>query len=182
VDTGTANCALSGTLILTASNVGTCTVRAVKDGGINYFTETTTATIYWMTFVNRYTNSGPTTPTDLGLSGSTGFEKRTYETFTVLSFANGSGTAVTSAAKDSVIRIIGTGFNSSDDTTEVIIGFFSIPKSSLTFNTTNPLANYVQFTLPDNADLDLGANEVAMKSRKGWAYASGLLTVTAAGS
>jgi hypothetical protein len=76
------------------------------------------------------------------------------------------------------MRIIGTGFNSGDETTEVIIGFFSIPKSSLTFNTTNPLANYVEFTLPNSADLDLGANDVAMKSRKGWAFASGLLTIT----
>jgi hypothetical protein len=114
----------------------------------------------------------------LGLSGSTGFERRSYETFTVLSLANGSGSAVTSAAKGSVMRIIGTGFNSSDDTTEVIIGFFSIPKSSLTFNTTNPLANYVEFTLPNSSDLDGGANDVAMKSRKGWAFAPSLLNVT----
>jgi hypothetical protein len=178
VDAGTANCAFSGTLILTASQVGTCTVRAVKDGGVNYFAETTTAIIYWMTFINRYTPSAPTTPTDLGLSGSTAIEKRTYETFTVLSFANGSGTAVTSAAKGSVMQIIGTGFDASDETTEVIIGFFSIPSSSLVFDTTNPLANFVQFTLPNSSDLDLGANDVAMKSRKGWAFASGLLTVT----
>jgi hypothetical protein len=178
VDAGTANCALSGTLILTATQVGTCSVRAVRDGGINYFAETTTATIYWITFVNRYASAGPTTPTDLGLSGSTGFEIRAYETFTVLSFANGSGSAVTSAAKGSVIRVIGTGFNSSDETTEVIIGFLSIPKSSLTFNTTNPLANYVEFTLPNSSDLDAGANDVAMKSRKGWAFAPGLLNVT----
>jgi hypothetical protein len=178
VDTGTAGCTLSGILILTATNVGTCTVRAVKDGEVNYFAETTTATIYWINFINRYTPSAPTTPTDLGLSGSTGFEKRSYETFTVLSFANGSGTAITNVARNSVMRVIGTGFNAGDETTEVIIGFFSIPKSSLTFNTTNPLANYVEFTLPNSADLDLGANDVAMKSRKGWAYASGLLTIT----
>jgi hypothetical protein len=178
VDTGTAGCALSINAILTATQLGTCSVRAVKDGGVNYFNETATATIYWMNFINRYTNPGPTTPTDLGLSGSTGFERRSYETFTVLSFANGSGTAVTSAAKGSVMQIIGTGFDASDTTTEVIIGFFSIPRSSLTFNTTNPLANYVEFTLPNSSDLDLGANDVAMKSRKGWAFASGLLTVT----
>jgi hypothetical protein len=82
------------------------------------------------------------------------------------------------AARDQLgdFRVIGTGFNSSDETTEVIIGFSSIPKSSLTFNTSNPAANYVQFTVP--TDLDLGANDVAMKSRKGWAFASGVLTVT----
>jgi hypothetical protein len=178
VDTGTAGCALSGILILTATNAGTCTVRAVKDGGSNYFTETTTATIYWIPFINRYIASAPATPTDLGLSGSTVITKITYETFTVLSFANGSGTAVTSAAKNTVMRIIGTGFDSNDATTEVIIGFLSIPRSSLTINTTNPLANYVEFTLPNSSDLDAGANDVAMKSRKGWAFASGLLTIT----
>jgi hypothetical protein len=178
IDTGTAGCALSISAILTATQVGTCSVRAVKDGGVNYFAETATATIYWMNFINRYTNSGPTTPTDLGLSGSTGYEKRTYETFTVLSFANGSGTAVTSVAKGSVMRIIGTGFDTTDATTEVIIGFFSIPWSSLTIDTTNPLANYVEFTLPNSSDLDAGANDVAMKSRKGWAFAPSQLTVT----
>jgi hypothetical protein len=150
----------------------------VKDGGVNYFNETATATIYWMKFINRYTSSGHTTPTDLGLSGSTGYERRSYETFTVLSFANGSGSAVTSVAKGSVMRIIGTGFNASDETTEVIIGFFSIPKTSLTFDTTNPLANFVEFTLPNSSEVDAGANDVAMKSRKGWAYAPGLLNVT----
>jgi hypothetical protein len=178
VDAGTAGCALSGILILTATNVGTCTVRAVKEGGENYFAETTTATIYWINFINRYTSSAPATPTDLSLSGSTAITKITYETFTVLSFANGSGTAVTSAAKNTVMRIIGTGFDASDATTEVIIGFFSIPKSSLIFDTTNPLANYVEFTLPNSSDLDAGTNDVAMKSRKGWAFASGLLTIT----
>jgi hypothetical protein len=176
VDTGTAGCALSISAILTATQVGTCSVRAVKDGGVNYFAETTTATIYWITFINRYSTSGPTTPTDLGLSGSTAIEKRTYEAFTVLSFANGSGTAVTSVSMNSVMRIIGTGFNSSDETTEVIIGFSSIPRSSLTFNTSDPAANYVQFTVP--SDLDLGTNDVAMKSRKGWAFAPSLLNVT----
>jgi hypothetical protein len=178
VDSGTAGCALSGILILTATNAGTCTVRAVKDGGANYFTETTTSTIYWIPFINRYIASAPATPTDLALSGSTVITKITYETFTVLSFANGSGSAVTSATKGSVMRIIGTGFNSSDETTEVIIGFFSIPKSSLTFNTTNPLANYVEFTLPNSSDLDAGSNDIAMKSRKGWAFAPSQLNVT----
>jgi hypothetical protein len=175
---GTANCTLTNMMFINSTSPGKCDVRVTKAADFNYFMETATATIYWIPFINRYTNPGPTTPTDLGLSGSTGFERRSYETFTVLSFANGSGTAVTSAAKGSVMRIIGTGFDASDDTTEVIVGFFSIPRSSLVFDTTNPLANFVQFTLPNSSDLDLGANDVAMKSRKGWAFASGLLTVT----
>jgi hypothetical protein len=163
-------------LFITATNTGTCDVRVEKAGTLNYFAESTTATIYWITFVNRYIPSLPTTPTDFGLSGSVAIEKRSYEAFTVSSFASGSGSPITSAAMSSVMRVIGTGFNSSDETTEVIIGFSSIPTSSLTFNTSDPAANYVQFTVPD--DLDLGANDVALRSRKGWAFASGVLTIT----
>jgi len=176
VSGGSADCSMVQDLFITAASVGTCDVRVEKAGTVNYFAESTTATIYWMTFVNRYIPSVPATPTDFGLAGSVAIEKRSYETFTVSSFANGSGSAVTSAAMNSVMRIIGTGFNSGDETTEVIIGFSSIPKSALTFNTSDPAANYVQFTVP--TDLDLGTNDVAMKSRKGWAFASGLLTVT----
>jgi len=175
---GTANCSLTNMIFITASTSGICTVSVTKAADFNYNLQSATATIYWIPFINRYTSSGPTTPTDLGLSGSTGYERRSYETFTVLSFANGSGTAVTSAAKNTVMRIIGTGFDTNDATTEVIIGFLSIPRSSLTIDTTNPLANYVEFTLPNSSDLDAGANDVAMKSRKGWAFAPSLLNVT----
>lgn len=175
---GSANCSLTNMIFITASTSGTCTVSVTKAADFNYNLQSATATIYWIPFINRYTSSGPTTPTDLGLSGSTSYERRSYETFTVLSFANGSGSAATSVAKGSVMRIIGTGFNPSDETTEVIIGFFSIPKTSLTFDTTNPLANFVEFTLPNSSELDAGANDVAMKSRKGWAFAPSLLNVT----
>jgi hypothetical protein len=176
VSGGSAGCSMVQDLFITAASVGTCEVQVEKAGTSNYFAESTTATIYWMTFINRYIPSLPTTPTDLGLSGSVAIEKRSYEAFTVSSFTNGSGSAVTSAAMNSVMRVIGTGFNSSDETTEVIIGFSSIQKSSLIFDTSDPAANYVQFTVPN--DLDVGANDVAMKSRKGWAFASGLLTIT----
>ena len=174
VDTGTAGCALSGILILTATNAGTCTVRAVKDGGSNYFTETTTATIYWIPFINRYIASGPSTPTDLGLSGSTAFTKLTYESFTVLSFANGSGIAVSSASVGSILRIIGTGFNASDSTTEVFFGMISVSAPLLAFNVVNPLANYIQLTVPTDAETD----RVVIRSSKGWATSPGTLTIT----
>jgi len=174
VDTGTAGCALSGILILTATNAGTCTVRAVKDGGSNYFMETTTATIYWIPFINRYIASAPATPTDLGLSGSTAFTKLTYETFTVLSFANGSGSAVSSASVGSILRIIGTGFNASDSTTEVFFGMTSVSAPLLAFNVVNPLANYIQLTVPTDAETD----RVVIRSSKGWATSPGTLTIT----
>jgi hypothetical protein len=175
---GSAGCSIAQDFLISATNIGTCDVRVEKAGTLNYFSESTTATIYWITFVNRYLPAAPTTPTDLGLSGSVAIEKRSYETFTVSSFANGSGAAVTSVPMNSTMRIIGTGFNSSDETTEVIIGFSSIQKSSLTFDTSNPAANYVQFTVPD--DLDLGSNDVVMRSRKGWAVASTPLAITGA--
>lgn len=173
---GSAGCSITQDFFISATNVGTCDVRVEKAGTLNYFSESTTATIYWITFINRYIPAAPTTPTDLGLSGSVSIEKRSFEAFTVSSFANGSGGAVTSVPMNSIMRIIGTGFNSSDETTEVIIGFSSIQKSSLTFDTSNPAANYVQFMVPD--DLDLGANDVVMRSRKGWAIASAQLTIT----
>jgi hypothetical protein len=173
-DTGTANCTLSSDMFVTASNVGICTVRAVKNGGINYFTETATVTIYWMSFIDRYINVAPSTPTDLGLSGSTAFTKLTYETFTVLSFANGSGSAVTSASIGSILRIIGTGFNASDSTTEVFFGMTSVSAPLLAFNVTNPLANYIQLTVPVDAETD----RVIIRSTKGWATSPGILTIT----
>ena len=149
-------------------------MRAVKDGGSNYFTETTTATIYWIPFINRYIASGPSTPTDLGLSGSTAFTKLTYETFTVLSFANGSGSAVSSASVGSILRIIGTGFNASDSTTEVFFGMTSVSAPLLAFNVVNPLANYIQLTVPTDAETD----RVVIRSSKGWATSPGTLTIT----
>lgn len=173
-DTGTANCTLSNDMFVTASSVGICTVRAVKDGGVNYFTETATVTIYWMSFIDRYINVAPSTPTDLGLSGSTAITKFTYETFTVLSFANGSGSAVTSASIGSILRIIGTGFNASDSTTEVFFGMTSVSAPLLAFNVTNPLANYIQLTVPVDAETD----RVVVRSAKGWATSPGTLTIT----
>ena len=161
-------------MFVTASSVGICTVRAVKDGGVNYFTETATVTIYWMSFIDRYINVAPSTPTDLGLSGSTAITKFTYETFTVLSFANGSGSAVTSASIGSTLRIIGTGFNASDSTTEVFFGMTSVPASSLAFNVVDPLANYIQVTVPTDAETD----RVVIRSTKGWATSPGILTIT----
>ncbi|CAN2209946.1 Concanavalin A-like lectin/glucanases superfamily [Candidatus Nanopelagicaceae bacterium] len=174
VETGTANCTLTNAMFLTATTQGTCSVRAVKSGGINYFDETTTATIYWITFRTNYANGAAGGSTGITLTGETSITKLTYETFTVLSFANGSGGAITSASVGSVLRVIGTGFNASDSTTEVFFGMTSVPASSLTFNVVDPLANYVQLTVPVDAETD----RVVMRSRKGWATSPGTLTIT----
>jgi hypothetical protein len=137
--------------------------------------ETATATIYWIQFVDRYTNSGPTSPTDLALSGGTAVEKRTYETFTVLSFADETGTAVTSIKANTKLRVIGTGFVSTDTGTEVYFGIASVPHAGLTFNTLDPMANYVLLTVPTDAETD----RVLMYSTgKRWATPSpGVLTI-----
>jgi hypothetical protein len=170
---GTANCTLTNIMFINATTPGKCDVRVTKAADFNYFMETATATIYWIQFVDRYTNSGPTSPTDLALSGGTAVEKRTYETFTVLSFADETGTAVTSIKANTKLRVIGTGFVASDGTTEVYFGLASVPSSGLTFNTLDPMANYVLLTVPEDAETD----KVLMHSAKGWATSPVTLTI-----
>jgi hypothetical protein len=58
---GTANCALTNMIFITASTSGICTVSVTKAADFNYNLEVATSTIYWIQFVDRYTNSGPTT-------------------------------------------------------------------------------------------------------------------------
>jgi hypothetical protein len=170
---GTASCTLTNLMFINATTPGKCEVRVTKAADFNYFMETATATIYWIQFVDRYTNSGPTSPTDLAISGGTAVEKRTYETFTVLSFADETGTAVTSIKANTKLRVIGTGFVENDGTTQVFFGIESVSHSGLTFNTLNPLANYVLLTVPTDAETD----RVVMRSAKGWATSPGTLTI-----
>lgn len=170
---GTASCVLTNIMFITASTPGKCEVRVTKAADFNYNMETATATIYWIQFVDRYTNSGPTSPTDLALSGGTAVERRTYETFTVLSFADETGTAVTSIRANTKLRVIGTGFVAADGKTEVYFGLASVPHSGLTFNTLDPMANYVLLTVPADAETD----RVLMYSNKGWATSPGTLTI-----
>jgi phosphodiesterase/alkaline phosphatase D-like protein len=171
---GTANCSLRDGMFLTATSSGVCSITAVKAGGTNYFDETTTATIFWIPFITNYVSSSPSVPTSIPLTGQTGFEKRTYETFTVISFADETGTAVTSVRANSKLRVIGTGFVADDATTQVFFGIESILHSGLTFNVLDPLANYVLLTIPTDAETD----RVVMRSAKGWATSPGTLTIT----
>jgi len=170
---GSANCSLRDGMFLTATSIGTCAVRAVKAGGTNYFDETTTATIYWVPFITNYVSSSSSVPTSIPLTGQTGFERRTYDTFTVISFADETGTALTSIKANSKLRVIGTGFVASDATTQVFFGIESVSHSGLTFNTSDPLANYVLLTVPTDAETD----RVVMRSVKGWATSPGTLTI-----
>jgi hypothetical protein len=99
--------------------------------------------------------------------------KRTYDTFTVASFADETGTAVTSIKANTKLRVIGTGFVAADGTTEVYFGIASVPVSGLTFNTLDPMANYVLLTVPADAETD----RVLIYSAKGWATSPGTLTI-----
>jgi hypothetical protein len=170
---GSANCSLLSGMFLSATATGTCSVRAVKSGGANYLDETTTATIYWIPFLTNYQTGISTSGTGLALTGETSVVKRTYDTFTVASFAYEKVTAVTSIKANTKLRVIGTGFVAADGTTEVYFGIASVPVSGLTFNTLDPMANYVLLTVPGDAETD----RVLMYSAKGWATSPGTLTI-----
>jgi hypothetical protein len=161
-------------MFLTATATGTCSVRAVKNGGANYLDETTTATIYWIPFLTNYQTGVSTSGTGIALTGETSVVKRTYDTFTVASFADETGTAVTSIKANTKLRVIGTGFVADDATTQVFFGIESVSHSGLTFNVLDPLANYVLLTIPTDAETD----RVVMRSAKGWATSPGTLTIT----
>jgi hypothetical protein len=109
VDTGTAGCVLTSNLFLTASKVGTCTVRAVKDGDVNYLAETTTATIIWIAWSANYAVQSLGGNHAIPLSGGNQFTART-ETVTASAFSNTSGGAISSATVGTTIRINSTGF------------------------------------------------------------------------
>jgi len=109
VETGTAGCVLSSNLFLTASQVGTCTVRAVKSGDINYLAETTTASILWITWSANNALQSLGGNHSIPLSGGNQFATRT-ETVTASAFSNTSGGAISSATAGTTIRINSTGF------------------------------------------------------------------------
>ena len=172
---GSASCVLTNIMFITASNPGICPVTVTKAADFNYNIATATSTIYWIQFVTNYANGATGGATGITLTGQTAIEKRTYETFTVLSFANETGTAVTSIKANTKMRVIGTGFVSTDTGTEVYFGLASVPHAGLTFNTVDPMANYVLLTVPADAETD----RVSMySSGKRWATPSpGTLTI-----
>jgi hypothetical protein len=174
-DSGTAQCVLTNSMYLTASRVGTCSVQAVKEGDANYFAETATATIYWIQWSDAYATKVPSTPTEIVLNHETQIIRYSYETLTATSFANSSGNAITSASVGQVIRLIGTGFVSTDDQTTInLANGETVEFANLTINATDPMANYIQFTIPSGVTTDV----VGVSSRKGTIYTTALLTIT----
>jgi hypothetical protein len=118
-DSGTANCALASSMFLSASRVGTCTVRAVKASDTNYLSETATATIYWIQWSDAYATRVPSTPNEIVLQHQTQIIKYNYDTLTVTSYQNSSGVTITSIATGATLRIIGDGFSPTSAYTEV---------------------------------------------------------------
>jgi len=109
VSAGTAGCSLASSFILTATSVGTCTVKAEKAGTRNYIVESTTATIYWITLATNYATQTLGGNHAIPLNGGNQIVVRT-ETLTASAFSNTSGGAITSAAVGTTIRINSTGF------------------------------------------------------------------------
>jgi hypothetical protein len=173
-DSGTASCTLASSMFLSAVRPGTCTVRAVKDGGINYFNETATATIYWIQWSDAYATRAPSTPTEIVLNHSTAITKYNYDTLTVTSYQNSSGVTITSIAASSVIRIIGDGFDPTAAYTEVV--FASMDALDLTSGLqviSSGGSNYLQLTVPSGVTTGV----ITVNSPKGTAVGP-TLTIT----
>jgi hypothetical protein len=116
---GTAGCILTSDMFLSAARPGTCTVQAVKAADTNYFSETATATIYWIQWSDAYATRVPSTPNEIVLSHETAIFKYNYDTLTVTSYQNSSGVTITSLATGATLRIIGDGFSPTSAYTEV---------------------------------------------------------------
>ena len=110
VSAGTAGCSLASSFILTATSVGSCTVKAEKAGTRNYIVESTTATIYWIAWLDNYAAQTLGGNNVIPLAGGNQIIVRT-ETLTASAFSNTSGGAITSAAVGATIRINSTGFS-----------------------------------------------------------------------
>jgi hypothetical protein len=109
ISSGSAGCSISQNFFINATNVGTCDVQAVKAGTLNYFAETTTATIRWIAWSANYAIQSLGGNNSIALAGGNQFTVRT-ETVTASAFTNVSESAITSATVGTTIRINSTGF------------------------------------------------------------------------
>jgi hypothetical protein len=119
-DSGTAQCVLSGGMFLTATRVGKCSVRVVKDTDANFLAETGTATIFWVQWNDAYATRVASTPTEIVLQHETQIIRHSYETLTVTSYTDTATVpnTITSARPGQTIRILGLGFDSSDNSSQ----------------------------------------------------------------
>lgn len=146
-DSGTAQCVLAGGMMLTASRVGACSVQAVKAGDSNYFSETATATIYWIQWSDAYATRIPSTPTEIVLQHQTQIIRHAYETLTVTSYTDTATVpnTITSARPGQTIRILGTGFVATDTSSQAT---FTDNEYADRTDLTN---DYIQVVVPDGA-------------------------------
>jgi hypothetical protein len=174
-DTGTANCSLASSMFLSASRVGTCTVRAVKAGDTNYLSETATATIYWIQWSDAYATRVPSTPNEIVLNHQTAIFKYNYDTLTVTSYQNSSGVTITSIATGATLRIIGDGFSPTSAYTEVNFtgGRVQMDLTSGVQVINSGGSNYLQLVVPSG----VSTGTIIVNSPKGTAEGPSL-TVT----
>ena len=167
---GSANCTLQSGMFVQASSVGSCSITIVKAADTNYFAETTTASIYWVTWSDAYATRVPSSPTEIVLQHKTQITKYNYDTLTVTSYKDGFGNPVTSISRNSQIRIIGDGFSASDTTTEVVFGNAEIVDSLYSSPALQVISDgsggyYILVTVPSGATSDY----VIVNSAKGTA-------------
>jgi hypothetical protein len=175
VDSGTAGCTLdASSMFLSASRVGTCTVRAVKAGDTNYLSETATATIYWIQWSDAYATRVASTPNEIVLNHQTGITRYSHDTLTVTSYQNSSGVTITSISTGATLRIIGDGFSPTAAYTEVVFASMdAVDLSSGLQVISSGGSNYLQLTIPSGAT----TGAITVNSPKGTAVGPSL-TIT----
>jgi hypothetical protein len=160
VSAGTAGCTLVGSFVLTATSVGSCTVKAEKAGTRNYIVESTTATIYWIAWVDNYASQALSGNNVIPLAGGNQIIVRT-ETLTASAFSNETGTAISSGQVGTKLRINSTGFSG-----------LSPSDLSVTFRTYEDAvinavtSTYVEVVIPSGAVTGV----IAIDSPRGVAY------------
>ena len=160
VSAGTAGCSLASVFILTATSVGSCTVKAEKAGTRNYIVESTTATIYWIAWLDNYATQTLGGNNVIPLAGGNQIIVRT-ETLTASAFSNTSGGAITSAAVGTTIRINSTGF-SGLSTSDLSVTFRTYEDAVINAVT----STYVEVVIPSGAVTGV----IAIDSPRGVAY------------
>ena len=160
ISAGTAGCSLASEFILTATSVGTCTVKVEKAGTRNYIVESTTATIYWITWSNNYTAQTLEGNHTISVSGNNGIVVRT-ETVTASAFSNTSGGAISSAAVGTTIRINSAGFSG---LTPSDLSVTFRPYEDAVINAVT--STYVEVVIPAGASTGV----IAIDSPRGVAY------------
>ncbi len=161
VSAGTANCTLGSNAIITATNIGTCTIRAEKAGTRNYFVESTTAVITWITWSTNYATQSPGGNHAIPLNGGNQIIVRT-ETVTASAFSDINGNAISSATAGTTIRINSTGF--AGLTPSQITATFRPYEDAVVTAVTS---TYVQVVVPSSGAV---TGVIALDSPRGVAY------------